>query len=105
MIARTWSAQATAANAADYARHFATHVAPRLLEIAGHRGAYLLRRDVDGRVEFLAVTLWDAIETVKGFAGADPTVAIVEPEGRAVLASFDPVARHYDIAYSSVGGR
>lgn len=49
------------------------------------------------------MTLWDSIETVKGFAGEDPTVAIVEPEGCAALTSFDPVARHYDIAHSSVG--
>jgi heme-degrading monooxygenase HmoA len=104
MIARTWSARASREKAPDYVDHFTTRVVPQLRTIAGHRGAYLLRREVDGGVEFVAVTLWDSVETIKQFAGADPTVAIVEPAARAALTSFDPVARHYDVACSAVGG-
>ena len=100
MIARLWRGTATMAKADAYQRHFTTAVAPHLKEIAGSHGGYLLRREAEGKVEFLAVTLWDSIETVKKFAGPDPEVAIVEPEGRAALASFDEFARHYEIAYS-----
>jgi hypothetical protein len=50
-------------------------------------------------VEFLALTLWDSIETIKGFAGPNPGMAMVEPEARAVLSAFDDFARHYDVAY------
>jgi heme-degrading monooxygenase HmoA len=100
MIARIWRGQATAEKAGDYQRHFTTHVAPHLTELAGHRGAYLLRREDKGEVEFLAVTLWESIESIRAFAGQNPDVAIVEPEGRAALSSFDDFARHYDIAYS-----
>jgi heme-degrading monooxygenase HmoA len=99
MIARTWSGQATIAKADAYIRHFTTNVAPHLKEIAGHRGAWLLWRETDGRVEFLAVTLWDSLEIVKAFAGPDPEVAIVEPEARAALSAFDEFARHYEVAY------
>lgn len=102
MIARMWRGKATTAKAGDYQRHFATHVAPHLKELAGHRGAYLLRREDNGEVEFLAVTLWDSIESVRAFSGQNPDVAIVEPEGRAALSSFDDFARHYDIAYGDV---
>ena len=100
MIARTWRGTATIANAETYYRHFTTKVAPHLKDIAGHQGAYLLRREANGEVEFLAVTLWDSIETIKKFAGQDPDVAIVEPEGRAALSAFDDFARHYEVAYS-----
>jgi heme-degrading monooxygenase HmoA len=100
MIARTWRGKATAEKAGDYQRHFAAHVAPHLKELAGHRGAYLLRREEDGDVEFLAVTLWDSMESVRAFSGRNPDVAVVEPEGRTALSSFDEFARHYDIAYS-----
>jgi heme-degrading monooxygenase HmoA len=102
MIARIWRGKATTAKAGDYQRHFTMHVAPHLKELAGHRGAYLLRREDNGEVEFLAVTLWDSIESVRAFSGQNPDVAIVEPEGRAALSSFDDFARHYDIAYDDV---
>src|SRR5205823_2681338 len=53
-----------------------------------------------GEVEFLALTLWDSLDSVKRFAGDDPEVAVVEPEARAVLADFDDFARHYEVAVS-----
>jgi len=104
MIARLWRGRATTATADVYQHHFTTSVAPHLKGIAGHQGAYLLRRETEGRVEFLAVTLWDTIETIKKFAGPDPEVAIVEPEGRAVLTEFDDFARHYTVAYGAAPG-
>lgn len=100
MIARTWRGVATAAKADAYARHFTSTVAPHLKAIAGYQGARLLRREADGQVEFLAVTFWDSLDTIKKFSGPDPNVAIVEPEGRAALTTFDDVARHYEVAYS-----
>ncbi len=102
MIARMWHGTATLAKADAYRSHFITKVAPHLKDIAGHQGAYLLQHQVDGRVEFLAVTLWDSIETIKTFSGPDPGRATVEPEGRAALLSFDEFARNYEMAYSNV---
>ena len=99
MIARLWRGQATPEKAPHYQRHFTEHVVPHLKELDGHRGAYLLRHAGDGNVEFLAVTLWESIDSVRAFSGQDPNVAIVEPEGRAALSSFDEVARHYEIVY------
>src|ERR1700721_1871634 len=103
MIARIWHGTAPPSTAAAYDRHFTTTVAPHLKGLAGHRGAYLLRREVGGQVEFVAVTLWDSIEAIAGFAGGDPTAAIVEPEGRAALSTYDDVARHYEVAFAAVG--
>lgn len=100
MIARIWCGQASIAKADIYHRHFTTHVTPHLKDIPGHKGAYLLRREAEGEVEFLAVTLWESIEAIKRFAGPNPDVAIVEPEARAVLSAFDDFARHYEVAYS-----
>jgi heme-degrading monooxygenase HmoA len=99
MIARMWRGQAEVSKADAYCRHFTTVVAPRLKDLPGHEGAYLLRRQTEGQVEFLALTLWDSIETIKGFAGPNPGMAMVKPEARAVLSAFDDFARHYDVAY------
>jgi heme-degrading monooxygenase HmoA len=98
MIARIWRGQAATHNAPRYRQHAIQHVFPDLASIPGHRGAYLLTREERGEVEFLAVTLWDSIDAIKTFAGEDPETAVVEPEARAILSSFDNFARHYEIA-------
>lgn len=97
MIARLWRGEAMPDNAAAYQEHFNQQVYPALNALAGYRGAWLLRRDVDGRVEFLAVTMWDSVESIKAFAGDDVQRAVVEPEARAVLASFDSFAQHFEV--------
>lgn len=101
MIARTWRGVAAAATADAYHRHFTAKVVPHLKDIAGHQGVTLLRRESDGQVEFLAITLWDSIDTIRQFSGPDPEVAVVEPEARAVLTTFDTFVWHYEVAYRS----
>lgn len=103
MIARLWRGAAEGQENADaYQRHVTATVFPALRDIAGHRGAYLLRRRTDERTEFLTATLWDSIDAIRAFAGADAERAVVEPEARAVLADFDDFARHYEVAYDSL---
>jgi len=101
MIARLWRGQATSENADAYARHFNHTVTASLKTMAGHRGAWLLRRDADGQTEFLAMTLWESRQAIEAFTGPDIDKAIVEPEGRAVLSSFDDFARHFEVAFRS----
>lgn len=102
MIVRTWCGRALARKAGDYYHHFTTEVVRNLNASPGNKGAYLLQRDLNGEVEFLAVTLWDSIETIKQFSGDDPDVAHIEPEGRAALAVFDEFARNYRVAFASI---
>jgi heme-degrading monooxygenase HmoA len=102
MIARLWKGKSTKAKANAYQHHFTTTVVPSLRAIAGHKGAYLLRREDNGQVEFLALTLWDSLETIKRFTGVDPDVAIVEPDGRAALTEFDDFAKHYEVVHTGV---
>jgi heme-degrading monooxygenase HmoA len=101
MIVRIWRGQAASGNADAYHRHVTTNVFPALNDIPGHHGAYLLRREADGQVEFLAVTFWDSIESIKTFAGRNPDIAVVEPEARAVLSDYDDFVRHYEVAFDS----
>jgi heme-degrading monooxygenase HmoA len=96
MIVRLWRGEATAENADAYVRHLTGTVFPSLRGLPGHRGAHLLRRKTAAGVEFLAVTEWDSAEAIEAFAGKDIETAIVEPEARAILSSFDTFARHYE---------
>ena len=98
MIARVWRGVAhTSVNADAYLRHLSTNVLPSLTVIPGHRGARVLRREEDGRTEFLVMTYWDSIDAIRAFAGERYEHAVVEPEARAVLAEYDELVRHYEV--------
>ena len=103
MIVRMWRGQAKAANADAYERFVTTKVFAELPAIAGHRGAYLLKRPIenDNEVEFIAVTLWESLATIRGFAGDDIDRAVIEPDARAALSSFDDVVRHFELAHAA----
>jgi heme-degrading monooxygenase HmoA len=101
MIVRIWRGRAESGGADAYQHHFTDRVLDALAAIPGNCGAHLLRREVDGAVEFLAVTLWESMDAIRQFAGPDPDVAVVEPEARAVLSGLDDFVRHYELAASS----
>ncbi len=100
MIARIWRASATPEGADGYERHFTASVLPSLRDVAGHCGAYLLRRDAaDGRVEIQVMTLWDSMDAIRRFAGDDPGTAVVEPAARAVLLGYDTTVTHHTVTH------
>lgn len=101
MIARVWRGWAADANADAYQRHVTGTVLPEVARIAGHRGGYVLRRNLpDGDTEFMVVTLWDSMDAVRAFAGAAPDRAVVEPAARAVLSRHDDTVAHYTVAHA-----
>jgi heme-degrading monooxygenase HmoA len=102
MIARTWRGRTTVAKADAYEHHFTRNVLPELKNLPGHRGAYLLRSEANGTVEFTAVTLWESRDSIRAFSGDDISRAHVEPAARAVLSEFDTHADHYDVVVSAV---
>lgn len=97
MIARIWRATATRDNAATYQHHFAATVVPHLKVIDGFSGASLLRREVEGGTEVLALTLWQSLDSIRAFAGPDPDRAIVDPDARSMLTTFDTTAANYEV--------
>jgi heme-degrading monooxygenase HmoA len=101
MITRIWRGEALAANAESYENFVTRRVFTEIAKLPGHRGAYLLRRELNGSVEFLAVTLWDSLAAIHAFAGDNIETAVVEPEARAVLSSFDDFVRHYEVAHGA----
>ncbi|HEX7136412.1 MAG TPA: antibiotic biosynthesis monooxygenase [Vicinamibacterales bacterium] len=99
MIARTWRGAAEPANANRYVDHLRAHTLPVLSHIPGYCGGYVMRhRHTSGsRVEFMVVTLWESLDAIRAFAGADTGAAVVPAEARALLASYDDRAVHWDV--------
>lgn len=102
MIARTWRGETIPANADRYLRFVTENFFPSLRAIAGHRGAYVLRRDAAGTVEFQVITMWDSMQAIREFAGQNPEAAVVEPEARSLLTDFDAHVRHFEVVHDSV---
>ena len=100
LTVRTWSATADAEGAGNYSRYFTGTLLPRLRELPGFQGAYLLRRDLDGHgtVELTTHTFWASPAAIRAFTGDDITIAIVEPQARAMLLDYDPTATHRTVA-------
>ena len=105
LTVRTWSATADAEGAGNYSCYFTGTLLPELRKLPGFEGACLLHRDLDGNgtVELTAHTLWESPEVIRAFAGDDITVAIVEPEARAMLLDFDRAATHRSVAADARG--
>ena len=97
MIVRTWRARATAENARSYVAFFHRHLRPMLGKFAGHKGALVLTRADELVVEISVLTMWDSFDSISAFA-PDVDKAVVEPEAKAMLLSYDPVVQHHHCA-------
>lgn len=100
MIARIWRGRALPEKADAYQHHFETEVAANLKKLPGNLGAQLLRRADGDEIEFTAITLWDSMGTIEGFAGADLDAAHIEPAGRAALSSYDDFVTHHEVVHT-----
>jgi len=103
VILRMWRAQSSVEKAAEYIQHATTTVFPALRAIEGHRGAYLLRRAVDDAIELVVLTLWESMGAIRKFAGVKPEKAVIEPEARAILTSFDESVTHFEVIHCPEG--
>ncbi len=68
-----------------------------LASTRGNRGVYALRRDKDGRSEFLLVSLWDSLDAISGFAGRDIEKPVYYPEDHRYLLKLERKVVHYQV--------
>ena len=99
MISRIWHGWTTPENADAYESLLKDEIFSGIQErgIAGYRGIELLRRDIEGEVEFVTIMWFDDIEAVRSFAGEDYEVAVVPEKAREVLSRFDGRSQHYEV--------
>lgn len=103
MIGRMWRGRTDKGDADAYEAVFRGVVLPELRDVAGCRGAYLLRRDDADGAEFVSLTLFDTLDAVRAFAGERYESAVISDEAAAVLRDFDTTARHFTIVVAPDG--
>jgi heme-degrading monooxygenase HmoA len=97
MIARIWKGAVRRTDGDAYAEYMRETGVAGYARTAGNHGAWMLRRDVDNRTEFLMFTLWDSLEAVKAFAGEDYETAVFYPEDDRFLVDRELRAEHYEV--------
>jgi heme-degrading monooxygenase HmoA len=97
MIARVWRGWAPATTAGEYQRHYESEVAGHLRQVAGFRGARLLRHQDAHEVMFTSITFFASMDDVRAFAGPDPAQAVVEEAARRALTRWDERVTHHEV--------
>jgi heme-degrading monooxygenase HmoA len=100
MILRHWKGIARVEEADNYIRYLETETFPQISTIQGFIEAKILKRIVEQGVEFLIISTWETIESIKQFAGDVAHTAVVPPNVQVMMVEFDSFATHYEIARS-----
>jgi hypothetical protein len=98
MLTRIWHGWTSPENGDAYERLLRTEVLPGIAarRIAGYRGAFLLRRELEEGPEFVTVLQFDSPDGLRSFAGEDAELAVVPPKARSLLDHFDERSAHYE---------
>ena len=97
MIARVWYGATPVAKGDDYAKCLERTGVKECRSTPGNRGVQVLRRDVEGRSEFVFISYWENLEVVHGFAGPDINRAVYFPEDKDFLVEMRPNIEHYEV--------
>lgn len=99
MIARTWRGWTRARDAESYAKYIKETGLAAYATTPGNRGAWLLHRLDGDRAEFVAVSLWDDLESIFAFAGEDIEAAVFYPEDDRFLVDRETRVNHYEVTH------
>ena len=104
MIVRIWQGKTQATQSDEYFDYLEKTGIRDTACTEGNRGVYVLRRIEDGISEFLFITLWDSIESIKKFAGQDVEKAVYYPEDGRYLLEQEPHVKHFEVLLATKGG-
>ena len=97
MIARIWRGRTPASKADAYVDYLEESGVAEYRRTTGNRGVFMLRRTQGDVTEFLLLTLWDSMDSIRAFAGEDVERARYFPKDREFLLEFEPAVDHYDV--------
>ena len=99
MICRLWRGWTTPENADAYEEIVRGEVIPGIeaRRIPGFRHVDLMKRELEGDIEFQTLMWFDSLDAIKAFMGDDYDVSHVPAVARAVLSRFDGRAAHFEV--------
>ena len=100
MIARLWHGYTKPEDAPTYHDMLLKSILPGIHRIAGYKGSYVLRKDVDEEVEFITITFWESLNAIREFAGPDYEKCVIAPDAAGLLTRHDAHSTHYEAVES-----
>jgi ribosomal protein S18 acetylase RimI-like enzyme len=97
MIARHWIGIAKTEEAENYLNYLKQERFPHVATLAGYIKSQILTRKLDTGVEFLVISYWRSLDSIRAFAGENVELAVVPPKVQAMMVSYDKLASHYEI--------
>ena len=96
-IARIWRGRTLASRADEYQAYLNASGIARIRATPGNLGVTVLRRTEGEKAEFLVMSIWESIDAVKSFAGADYQKTVILPRDREYLLEVEENVLHYEI--------
>jgi heme-degrading monooxygenase HmoA len=99
MLARTWRGETPLAKAAQYLQYL-THTGVKdCLATNGNQGVLVLQQVTpEANAEFLFISFWESLDSIRNFAGDNIERAVYYPEDKEFLLAMEPRVVHYQVA-------
>jgi heme-degrading monooxygenase HmoA len=105
MIMRIWHGVMKSSRSDDFFNSLMKTGVPWYRSLVGNRGVFVLRRMKEETSDFLLLSLWDSMESIKGFAGPDIDKAIYNfSEDRDYLLELESEVAHYEVLIDFISG-
>ena len=96
-VARIWRGRTLAAKADEYEAYLFASGITKVRATPGNLGVTVLRRADGDQTEFLVISIWESLDAVKRFAGAEYEKAVILDRDREYLVEVEPTVRHYTV--------
>ena len=97
MIVRLWHGRVPTPKAASYREFLNARALPDYRSVPGNISVHVLERAETDITHFVTMTIWQNMDAIRGFAGADPEVAKYYPEDAGFLLEYEPRVVHYEV--------
>ena len=97
MIARQWVGETLESDADTYGKYLEETGVKEIKATKGNHGVWLMRRVREGRAEFVVISMWDSLASIKAFAGDGYENAVYYPEDKKFLLNLNRYVLHYEV--------